>query len=106
MPTSLKFFYDNAGAAYNPATETEHQGKMRYARKLASAEKRACEEGYAFRWQRDDESGYWSLWECLMYSPAGVVVKSLHAIDFGEDGSPWGNSYRRVVQAELALEHF
>lgn len=32
------------------------------------------------------------------------IVASLGGIDFGRDGEPWGNPYRRVVEAELALE--
>ena len=28
------------------------------------------------------------------------------AVDFGRDGKPWGDLYRRVVQADLALEEW
>jgi hypothetical protein len=39
-----------------------------------------------------------------MVDEDGKIVQSLCFIDFGRDGSPWGDSYKRVVEAELALE--
>lgn len=109
-----QFFFDNAGASWKPP-ETQTQGKIRGARALAAAETAARDGGYAFEWRPDphidsrefsDSRPYWRLWECLMRDAAGHgVVGSLSGIDFGRDGEPWGDNYRRVVEAELALEY-
>lgn len=108
-----QFFYDNAGYSYDPKTETPEQGKVRCAKAMAEAETWATEEGYYYRWEIDlfsdssdwsDEEPPWSVWACAMYSPDAQVVASLSGIDFGRDKEPWGDSYRRVVEAELALE--
>lgn len=115
-----RFFYDNAGYSYNPATETPEQGQEKSAILLAGAERWAQEAGYDFIWDidpyassadwiDDNEDGGkyydpWQVWFCSMVDEKGKTVQSLHAIDFGRDGQPWGNSYRRVVEAELAAE--
>ncbi len=112
--TPVRFFMANAGYSYNPATETPAQGRYRGARKLAAAESRASARGYSFEWQPSDEDSSsfcddepaWQLWDCLMRDPAGNIVGSLCACDFGRHGSPWGQSYRRVVEAEIACEVF
>lgn len=46
----------------------------------------------------------WQVWQCAMYNSDGHIVNSLHSIDFGRDGEPWGDPCKRVVEAELALE--
>jgi len=47
----------------------------------------------------------WQVWQCAMYNARGQIVASLHGIDFGRDHTPWdGGAYKRVVEAELALE--
>ena len=110
--TPVQFFILNAGFSYNPATETPAQGRYRGARKLAAAESRASREGYSFDWMPSDivssdfcdDEPAWQLWDCLMRDPAGHVVGSLSAIDFGRDTEPWGQDYRRVVEAEIACE--
>jgi len=113
---AVAFFVANAGYSYDPKTETEEQGKRRGARKLATAERRAWKEGCRFSWSVDpdidssdfsDERPPWSLYQCAMFAPDGRCVASLHGIDFGRDGFPSdGNTYRRVVEAELALEAY
>ena len=46
----------------------------------------------------------WQTWQCAMYNSDGQIVNSLHGIDFGRDGTPWNDTYKRVVEAELAEE--
>jgi len=106
------FFYRFAGYGYDPAKETKRQGRLRGARHLAEAEKWAQAECVGFEWQIDTDSNSasfskkrptWSLWSCFMRGN-GECRASLHAIDFGRDGEPWGQPYKRVVEAELALD--
>lgn len=110
------FFMRHAGYSYNPATQTPMQGRIECSKQLAQAAKKAFDGGFSFEWSIDpaiDSSSFceeneepWSLWECCMRSPEGLAVQSLHGIDFGRDGSPWSDPYRRVVEAELACEEF
>ena len=124
-----QFFLKHAGHSHNPATESPMQGRVRCARQLAAAERKARDSGLYFTWAQDDtdssdwiadnEDGGrncnpWLTWYCACHvAPIetehgerehGAVLASLGAIDFGRDGEPWGNPYRRVVEAELALE--
>ena len=108
----VKFFLANAGYSWNPKTETETEGRQRSAESLAKAEDWALDNGYSFDWREDDldssefsdERPAWTLWQCTMFNASGEIVQELGGIDFGRDGSPWGDSYRRAVEAELALE--
>ncbi len=106
------FFYEHAGWSQSPG-ESKHQGKTRCAKALAKAEARATSNGYSFAWDIDPDSNssdfsnrkpYYDLWFCLCRDASGHIVASLYAIDFGAGGSPWGQPYRRVVEAELASE--
>lgn len=108
----VSFFYQHAGHSYDPKTETKAQGRWRCARALANAERWASESGVSFAWQVDpdcdssefcDEKPAWPLWCCIARDADGKVIGSLGAVDFG-DGEPWGDNYRRVVGAEIALE--
>ena len=115
---AVEFFYDNAGYSYDPATETVEDGRLRGARQLAMAERFAQVMGAEYVWEDD-----WSLghshaeefpdaydnepdtceWVALYaHIPAGfenmALVASLSCID---DATP---EYRRVIEAELALE--
>lgn len=117
---AYQFFYKHAGYAYDPKTETRQQGRANCAKALAAAELTARNNSYSFQWEIDpystsadwkepDEDGGkrrapWQVWSCFMRDQNGEIVQSLHAIDFGRDGSPFGDPYRRVVEAELALE--
>jgi hypothetical protein len=116
LTTAEQFFFDNAGYSWNPAIETRDEGKLRCAKAMAQAEREAAEAGFSWDWQIDsctdsfdfsDEEPY-ALWICVCHSLEGKPLASLGAIDFGRDGNPWSNPYRRVVQAELALDalHF
>lgn len=107
-----QFFYDHAGYSYDPKRETPEQGRRKCARLLARAERKGSEAGLSFEWQHDDitsdefkSSGSpWRLWACVCRSVDGEILSSLGGIDFGRDGEPWGDTYRRVIEAELALE--
>ena len=109
-----QFFFDHAAYSYDPKTGTPEQGRTRCALNLAAAEAMGREAGLSFEWQVDpyinssdfsDDPEPWQLWSCLAHDSKGAVVQSLGGIDFGRDGTPWGNDYRRVVEAELADEH-
>ena len=114
MQSAYHFFYANAGYSYNPATETRAQGHRRCAKALADAEKQIREAGISFSWEPDhfidssefsDDPDPYTLWICLMHDSEGSTVGALCGIDFGRDGQPWENPYRRVIEAELMLEH-
>ena len=113
MQTPYQFFHEHAGYSYRPDTETKAQGRARCARAMARAEREARDAGLSFEWGVDpysdssdwcDDDPPWALWTCTARDATGRVVASLCAIDFGRDGEPWGDPYRRVVEAELALE--
>ena len=112
--TPFDFFFEHAGVSYRPAIESEFAGRTNGAVALARAEFIAWDEGCTFCW---DEESAWDcdrsgiehdgpLYGCLMLDDVGVVIQSLGGIDFGDHISPQGQPYKRVVQAELALEHF
>lgn len=114
MQSGYHFFMRHAGYSFNPAYQTPLQGRIECAQILARAEKRALLESCSFEWQIDpdmDSSDFsdeapWKLWVCRMRDFEGDIVQSLWAIDFGRDGTPWGDPYRRVIEAELAREEF
>jgi hypothetical protein len=111
--TPEQFFYEHAGYSYDPKKETPKQGRQRGAKALARAEAKASRLGYSFEWEIDqisDSSDFsnerpaYELYFCRMRDQKGQTLDTLGGIDFGRDGSPWGDPYRRVVEAELALE--
>ena len=112
-PTPYMFFKQNAGYSYDPQIETAEQGKRRTARELAAAEEQIKTLPVGFVWQQDDitseehsdEKPFYPLWLCLLLDENGKTLESLCGIDFGRDKEPWGDPYRRVVEAELALEY-
>lgn len=113
--TAVAFFYANAGYSYNPATETKRQARTKHAMELANAEDWA-RSNLSFEWEVDqdvdssefsEERPRWSLWVCIARDEAADQVRIaaiLCGIDFGRGGEPWGQPYKRVVEAELALE--
>lgn len=111
MTEAVAFFFNNAGFSYFPDRETPAEGKLRNARSLAEAEGKASRLGYSFHWELDggtnrewtDEGEETPTWVCTMRAPDGTPADSIGGVDFG-DGEPWGNPYRRVVEAELAAE--
>lgn len=117
--TPYNFFLKHAGWSYDPLKETSEQGRRRCAKRLAQAEKWAKENDYFFRWELDgrDSSEWisanedggknhnpWQTWGCILRDSDHKVCQSLGGIDFGRDGEPWNDPYKRVVEAELALE--
>ena len=111
---SYQFFLSQAGSSHNPEVETAMQGRIRGARALALSERKARDAGCSFEWQQDDcdssewsdEEPAWAQWVCIMRDENGKVLETVGGVDFGRDRDPWMDSYRRVVEAELALEHF
>ncbi len=115
VQTPVSFFHEWAGYSWNPKTETQEQGRTRCAAALATAEARAQHLGFRYHWcyvDRGDEdrSGIdhdSPLWEVTIFDADGACIGSLGNIDLGEN--PYGNAkdpHARVVEAELASEHF
>lgn len=104
MEKAITFFEEHAGYSYNPVFETPEQGRHRCAEELATAERWALDAGVYFDWEPDpdgylsagDAPGPW--FSCCARNMFGHVVASLGGID--DPTYP----YRRVVEAELALE--
>lgn len=101
-----EFFYEHAGYSYGP-DQTPEQGRCETATKLAEAEAYAAKRGWRVDWQDDPEP--YQLGDAATEMPSqvlcavlcdddGAVLESLGGIG---DPSP---EYRRVVDAELALE--
>lgn len=112
IPSPAEFFYAHAGSSYDPRTETPEQGRARCAERLAQAEREGSDRGFSFEWGIDDidssefedrEDAPHALWECICRDVEGKLIGSLGGVDFGEGGEPWGDPYRRVVEAEIAL---
>jgi hypothetical protein len=107
---SEQFFYDHAGWGYHPDKETPEEGRRRGARALVEAERYARDHDWWYRW--DSELGMIdhvtefvcydtepeTCESCALYAEDGELLGSLGCID---DATP---EYRRVVEAELALE--
>ena len=117
--TAYHFFLKHAGFSYGNG-ETKLQGRQRCAKQLSKVERAAHEAGFTFEWSIDPHSTSadwidnnedggrnrdpWQTWQCCMRNADGRIVNSLHSIDFGRDGRPWGDPYRRVVEAELSID--
>lgn len=111
LKEAIEFFAANAGFSWDPATETETEGKIRCARNLAEAEEWA-KDRLTFSWGDDwsvgdhvkefdcyDDGGPTTCEDCTARDRMGDVVGSLGCID---DATP---EYRRVVEAEIADEY-
>lgn len=106
MTRAERFFYTHAGYSYDPKTESEEQGRSRCAKQLAWAERYAQLNGWSYEWKDDDvpwdadgpEPRY--LLGCILRNASGTVLASLWHIGLNRLNDP----YRRVVEAELALE--
>lgn len=119
MSAAVMFFYATAGYSHHPAIQTEVNGRLLGAIKLAEAEQWARRNGCWFEWDDDpegaevqDDRGEWQQLPavfCLMYQhneepgEPPNLLGSLSAITESDDNSERRN-YRRVVEAELALE--
>jgi hypothetical protein len=79
---------------------------------MAEAERKGREAGLSFEWSLDNETDAsfrdtrspYHLWICVCHDADGLAKSSLGGIDLGRDGSPFADLYRRVVEAELAME--
>jgi hypothetical protein len=125
MRTAYHFFLAHAGTSYDPATETPAHGRRRGARELAAAERWAEAERLAYVWEDDpycsaddfelpDDQAHVRAHgavqctllrpcpehgpDCRHAEPLGSLCGITESLDNGER-----DSYRRVVQAELAL---
>ncbi len=124
---AVKFFHANAGYGFDPQKETKAQGRMRCARLLARAEAYAYEHEWRYVWEPDTCIGgdcgetetcehpccqgtEHEVYSCALLSgdascydghgraTGGAVLASLGSICEPDD------NYKRVVEAELALE--
>ena len=109
---AYQFFMKHAGYSYRKG-ETKMQGRIRCARSMAKDEAEAQRRGFSYAWSLDrdidssdwcDDEPAWQTWQCCMLNNEGRIVASMHGIGFGRDGSPWGDTYRRVVEAELCAD--
>lgn len=89
------FFYDNAGYSYDPKTQTEEEGRMECANRLALAEAFASEAGLTWYWEQDDFENNEPRWCCS----CAQLPLALGGIDVDES-----DDYARVVKAELVSE--
>ena len=113
-PKAVAFFFEHAGTAYRPDSETELQGRIRGAMDYARAEAKAQRRGITFEWADDWEIGNHKAYHgddsaysdgepetcewVRMLDANGDVIGSLGCVD---DASA---EYRRVIEAELADE--
>lgn len=111
-PDAMDFFRTHAGYSFDPTVETAEEGRERGARAMAEAETWAAEQGITFAWEDDWEVGSHAKYygrppyfvepetceHVAAFDPGGNVLASLGCVD---DAT---TEYRRVVQAELALE--
>lgn len=103
---AVAFFREHAGLSYDPNRQTVESGRRTTAWLLAAAEHRARVHGWDVEWSSDwdvdheREYGYTpEVCECAILRNAdGEVLASLGCVDDADD------NYRRVVEAELALE--
>jgi hypothetical protein len=111
---AVSFFMKHAGSSYMPGKETRAQGKRRGAIKLAKAEAEASARGWTVEWEHEqdpdlswaseeDRDGISENLSAVLKDEHGHVLSSLGNITFGYD-SMVNRNYRRVVEAELALE--
>lgn len=108
--TPRQFFYQHAGYAYDPTTESKTAGRRRCARALAQAEAWAQTHGLTFEWTHDDDANLsWMTPEeqaqphevlcCVARYRDGAIAACLGGIIDADD-----RTYGRVIEAELALE--
>lgn len=110
----VEFFFERGGFWYDPATETKEDGRIRCAEESARAELYAASHGWVTRWEPDPDGQRadagtewedWPHWQAVLMSADGVdVLAALGGVMFADGGDPWSDPYRRVVEAELALD--
>ena len=103
MTKQEQFFYDHAGYSWNAAQgETEEQGHIRCAVELARAERWMQEVGIEARWENDPYA------DPMDWDGEGPMGEEAFCCIVGTESlcgicDPDSN-YRRVVEAELAME--
>lgn len=114
MTHAERFFWKNAGFSYDPAKETKAQGRRRCATALAEAESYAQDRQWSYEWEWDCEgcagcdcgssecacsagTEHETLC-CVLRVHRGAILASLYGI------CEPSADYRRVIEAELALE--
>jgi hypothetical protein len=119
MPSqqAVAFFYEQAGWSYNPSNETAEEGRARGALRLATAEDYAQTHDWMFAWEPDPEPCYCDADShehevefCVLFDRAHddfdavgrLLKRRILASLYGICGAT--REYRRVVEAELALE--
>jgi hypothetical protein len=106
LKQATAFFYEHAGYSYDPKTETPEQGKKRCAVALARAERDAASAGIRFTWEYDPDGCI----GCGCATGAEHTVETCFAVKDGECVASLGSiceatdTYRRVIEAELAYE--
>jgi hypothetical protein len=107
-----QFFYEHAGYSMRPG-EDKISAKIRSAVALARAEAIAEGRDATVTWEEDDhpDAGWCDCgddhgqpWGAVLRDAEGTVLGSLWGITF-ESHQPAGESYARVVAAELADEY-
>jgi hypothetical protein len=112
-----RFMHEYAGYGYRPSIETPEQGRVRVALELARAEYAASKRGAFVQWATDSypdtswmddetraefDAGETVMMDAVLYDEQGAPRASLSGIHLC---TPWmADPYRRVVEAELALE--
>lgn len=91
---SYQFFLRNQSGSPDP------QSRIRIARALADAERKARDAGYCYRWLQYKPNG---LWTCAMIGHGGLTILERDGIEF--EDSPFGNPGRRLIEAEMAEDH-
>lgn len=113
-----RFFYARAGWGYDPAKETEEEGRRRGARALAEAERVGTELGFSAEWESDSDAdtsfmdeGYSrrdrecaEFYSCTVRDAEGTIRASLCGIHEDTRDPIGARYYRRVVRAELFAE--
>jgi hypothetical protein len=125
-PTPYHFFLHHAGTSYNPQTETKIESRRRSARQLAAAERWATAAGLIYVWEDDpdcteDDFQFpedkthvreYGAVSCRLIRPCpehGADCKHAHTLESLSGiteslDNRQRDAYRRVVEAELALE--
>lgn len=110
---AVLFFFKEAGSSYEPDCEEMCEGQLRGAFVLAAAERWLRKSQFVATWIQDidyDPNDYDGPmpdigWGCvLMEHGSSNTDASLWGITFDGDGFPVGKPYKRVVEAELAME--
>lgn len=111
MNADVKFFFDHAPYSYGPG-QAPGEARTQNAQGLAACEAWAEKHGVYFVWEIDseidssefsDDPDVYAMWQ-LTASINGEWMSGLGGVDFGKDGVPDSDPYKRVLEAEMARE--